>query len=640
MAYSIDFSGPVTRSKTTVSTGSSAHTTSTTTVSKTQETVLHELTDDGSGGFGTFGTIDYVGKSLNVRLTSQDSRTQSYSSDYEDAESFESTSISGNGGDPGSGSTTKKGGEHTDAAVSEELLAQSTVRVTYAATFASPTRVTESISPPMIVIDLCPYTSDYIVPGSVRFTWMGHVYEDYDGVLVRDRTSTNAGIVAGQLDYSAGLAMVTDYVVDGPATSFVLNSLWTVRQNWTTASIFARTQAAPLAPGGFVMNLSDSAGNAITASADNSGLITGTHLRGRVEYETGIIELQFGDYLDAATLTDAQKAEWWYSASDVGAVQPGKIWRPWPVDPTTLRYNSVSYAYLPLDADILGLDPVRLPPDGRVPIFRVGSYVVIGHTGRIAAATYSAGMTIDCARTRLSRIYLVGADGKLIRSGYSVNLDAGTVTITDVTGWVQPVVIKHRIEEMARVADVQINGTLRLTKQLSHVFPVGSVVSAAMMAGNLRARALPVFDQQSWDGITWADATIGNPASATYNDGAYPVTVTNAGAMTERFALRVLSGGMDVEVIGEHVGNLGTFSRNAEIAPINPASGVPIFRLSPLGWGSGWAAGNVLFVPIVGTYYPFATIRTTQPSEAVGTDFAFELTARGDVDRAPTNPVI
>ena len=184
---------------------------------------------------------------------------------------------------------------------------------------------------------------------------------------------------------------------------------------------------------------------------------------------------------------------------------------------------------------------MRLPPDGRVPIFRVGSYVVISHTGRIAAATYSAGMTIDCARTRLSRVYLVGADGKLIRSGYSVNLDAGTVAITDVTGWVQPVVIKHRIEEMARLADVQINGALRLTKQLSHVFPAGSIVSAAIMAGNLRARALPVFDQQSWDGITWADTTVGNPASATYNDGAYPVIVTNAGAMTERFALRVLS---------------------------------------------------------------------------------------------------
>lgn len=632
--------GPVTHAKTTVSTGSSTHSTSTTTVSKTQETVLHQVTDDGAGGFGPFGTIDYAGKSLNLRLTSQDSRTQAYASDYEDAETFESTSMSGAGGDPGSGSSSKKGGEHTDAAMSEELLAQSTVRVTYATTFASPEHVAESITPPMVVIDLCPLTADYVVPGSVRFTWMGHVYEDYDGVLVRDRTANSQGIVAGQLDYSAGLAMVTDYVVDGPASSFTLNSLWTVRQNWTTASIFARTQAAPLAPAGLVMNLSDAAGNSITATADTSGLITGPHLRGRVEFETGIIELQFGDYLDAASLTDAQKAEWWYSADDVGAVEAGKIWRPWPVDPTTLRYNSVAYSYLPLDADILGLDPVRLPPDGRVPIFRVGTYVVIGHTGRIPAATYSAGMTIDCGRDRLSRVYLVGADGKLIRTGYAPDLDAGTIVVSDVTGWVQPVVIKHRVEEMARLADVQISGVLKLTKQLSHAYPSGSVVSAAIMAGNLRARALPVFDQASWDGVTWADDTIGNQAPATYNDGAFPVAVTNAGAMTERFALRVLSGGLDVEVIGEHVGNIGTYSRNTDIAPINPVSGEPYFTLRAAGWGNGWAAGNVLFLPTVGAYYPVAAIRTVQPSEAVGTDYAFEIAARGDVDRAPTNPVI
>ena len=110
--------------------------------------------------------------------------------------------------------------------------------------------------------------------------------------------------------------------------------------------------------------------------------------------------------------------------------------------------------------------------------------------------------------------------------------------------------------------------------------------------------------------------------------------------MTERFALRVLTGGTDVEVIGEHVGNLGTFSRNTAIAPINPIAGAPYFTLAAAGWGAGWVPGNTLFLQTVGTYYPMAVIRATQPSEAIGTDYAFELTERGDVDRAPTNPVI
>lgn len=605
-----------------------------------QETMLHELTDNGLGSFGNYGTVNYAGKSINVRLVDLAAKTDGYKSDYEDAATFETTSIGGGGGDPGSTTATKKGGEYGDNGVSEQVLADSTLSVTYCKGFTGSIANSFSYAPSAVTIDLCPYTTDYIVPGSVRFTWMGHIFEDYDGVLIRDRTGSNPGFVAGQLDYSSGIAKVFDYVVDGPASAFTLDSLWTVRQNWTTASIFMRTQAAPLKPGGVVLNLSDSQGNSITALGDVDGSISGTHLRGKIDYQFGLLELQFGDYVPDSALTPEQKAEWWYDAAEVGAVEAGKIWRPWPVDPTTLRYNSVAYLYLPLDADIIGLDPVRLPPDGRVPIYRVGSYVVIGHTGVVPAATYAAGQTINCARERLSRVYLVGADGQLIRTGYTPNLDAGTIAVTDVTGWVQPVTVKHRIEQMARVADVQIDGTLKLTKQLAHVFPAGSVVSSAIMAGNLRARALPVFDQQTWDGVAWSDITIGNPAPATYNDGAFPVVVTNKGAITERFALRVLTGGTDVEVIGEHVGNLGTFSRNTAIAPINPISGVPYFTLAAAGWGAGWVPGNTLFLPTVGTYYPMAVIRATQPSEAIGTDYAFEITERGDIDRAPVNPVI
>ena len=626
----------------TSTTTSSAHSRVSYNTSKTQDTVRHTLTDDGAGTFGPDGTINYAGKTLNVRFVSLDSKTEGYKSDHEDAKAFETSSMGGGGGDPGSTTNSSKGGDYVDAAVGEQVLAASTVTVTYAETFAAAQTHSMTWTPPPATIDLCPYTADYIVPGSVRFTWMGHVFEDYDGVLVRDRTGANPGFVAGQVDYSSGVARVFDYVVGAgtSATTFTLDSLWTVRQNWTTASIFMRTQAAPLKPAGVVLNLADAEGNSITAMGDIDGTISGTHLRGKIDYEFGLLELQFGDYLDDATLTPEQKAEWWYSAADVGAVQAGKIWRPWPVDPTTLRYNSVSYFYLPLDADIIGLDPVRLPPDGRVPIYRVGSYVVIGHTGVVPAATYAANQTINCARTRLSRVYLVGADGQLIQGGYTVNLDAGTVTVTDVTGWVQPVTVKHRIEQMARVADVQVNGTMKLTKQLAHDFPVGSMVSSAIMAGNLRARALPVFDQQSWDGVTWSDITVGNPAPSSYNDGAFPIVVTNAGAMTERFALRVLTGGTDVEVIGQNVGNLGTFSRNTAIAPTNPIAGAPYFTLAAAGWGAGWVPGNTLFLQTVGTYYPMAVIRATQPSEAIGTDYAFELTERGDVDRAPTNPVI
>lgn len=602
-------------------TSGSIHSSSTYKTGRLQETVVHELTDNGSGGLGDFGTVNYAEKQLNVRFLDLSARTEGYKSEFEDASAFEQ---------PGANSSSsKKGGEYGDTSVSEQILAQSTVTVTYAADFASTVAGAYSYAPPVVTIDLCPYTTDYIVPGSVRFTWMGQVFEDFEGVLYRGRTPTAPGFVAGQINYSSGIATVTDYVVSGPATSFSLDSLWTVRQKWTTASIFGRTQSAPIKPGGWQMTLVDSQGNQITAQGDLQGVVTGPHVRGKVEHQTGIFELQFGDYVLDTSLTDAQKAEWWYDADDVGAVEPLKIWRPWPVDPTTLRYNCVTFSYLPLDADVIGIDGTRLPPDGRVPMFRRGDYVVVAHEGVIGPTSVSSGQTINCARTRLSRVYIENAQGGLIETGWSVDLDAGLVSIADTTGWVQPVKIVHRIEQMARASDVQINGDITLTKQLSYDFPEGSVVSSAAMVGTLRARVSHTFSQPSWTN-EWSDAPIGGEALAKYSG---TISVSNDGAMTERWFLRIKNGGTDFECIGEHLGNIGTGNINTDFAPINPVSGAPYFTLPALGWGGSWAAGNILRINTVGAIASYAVVRCVQPSEATGTHYEFGLLTRGDIDR-------
>jgi hypothetical protein len=328
------------------------------------------------------------------------------------------------------------------------------------------------------------------------------------------------------------------------------------------------------------------------------------------------------------------ESEPWYLADNVRG--DGKIFRPEPVAASTMRYSAVAYSYLPIDASILGLDPVRLPQDGRVPMFRVGGYVVVGHTGKIGPVTVSNGQTINCARTRLSRLRVVGNNGLVINTGYTTDLDAGTVTFTDVSGYSQPVTIEHRVEDMVRVRDVQINGTLSLSRALSHDFPVpGSYVSGALVAGNLKARVSALWDQATWDGVTWVDYQVGSAATASYNDTVAPVEVTNAGAITQRWALRFTSSST-FDVIGENVGNLGNYSINADCAPINPISGQPYFTIRAIGWGLGWAAGNVLRINTVGAMYSYAAVRTVQPSAAAGTDFKFELLVRGDVDRPPS----
>lgn len=626
---------PSIHSKTTnISGSSSTYLTTTKSSSKTVDITEHNLTDDGEGGLGDYGTINYVGQTMTVKLTDPSSSTSGYSSDYENASDFENLTQTGGLGNTstgGGGSSSMKGGESISSSVAEEVLAGSSVSVTYATSFASPTSHTTTFKPGEVVIDLLPYTADYLVPNSVRFTWMGHVYEDYDGELVRDRTENDLGVSAGYIDYEGGLAYVTDWIVDGSPTNFTLQSCWTVRHDWTTASIFMRTQAAPVAPSGFVMNLTDAEGQSITVTGDMDGLLTGPNIRGRVEYETGVVEMQFGSFVDPLSLTDAERAEWWYDANDIGAVEEDLIWKPHPVDPTTLRYNTVAYLYLPLDADILGVDPVRLPSDGRVPIFRNGGFAVVGHTGTITQSVSNLDV-VDCGRTRLSRVKVLGNDGVQIHTGFTVDLEAGTVTFSDVSGYDQPVRVEHRIEDMVLVSDVQINGTLGFTRQLTHDYPVpGSYISSALVSADLRSRVSHVFDQATWNGTLWQDTVDGLEATGTYNHALYPITVTNAGAVTERWAIRFTST-TAFQIIGEHVGVIGTGTINGLTAPLNPATGSPYFTIPEEGWGSGWATGNILRINTVGAMYPFWMVRTVQQGAEGDGDYQFSVLLRGDVD--------
>ena len=616
-------------------TTSAKHSVKTTTTSDSQELVLHQLTDDTStGGLGAWGTVDYVGKIVNVKLVDKTKTTNSYNSDYENAEAFESSLV---GAPETTGSSSRLGGQYSTAAVGEEVLAATSVRVSYTVGSPSPTAVTESIEAPGISFDLCPYTKDQVVPNSVRFTWMGHVYEDYDGVIVRDRTTVDPGTVSGTMNYENGIAVLTDYVVGPSPQTVTVQSLWTTRRSWLTASIFMRTQAAPLRPTGFVMNLSDSQGNAITATGDTLGAITGTHLRGKITYETGEVELQFGDYVLDSSLSADQKAEWWYDADDVGVVQAGRIWRPWPVDPTTLRYNSVAYFYLPLDAELLGIDPVRLPQDGRVVIYQPGGRAVVGHTKVGTPVTVSNGQTIDLARVRLSRVRVIGDDGATINTGYTADLEAGTVTFTNVSGYSQPVTIEDRIEDMVLITDVGIDGSLKFGRQVTHAYPVpGSYVSSALMTGDLRSRNSVLFDQASWDG-SWVDTQVGSAATGTYNDILSPIEVSNVGASTERFALRFTST-TAFQIIGEHVGVIGTGTITTDTSPINPATSEPYFTVRALGWGTGWSVGNILRINTVGALFPLWIARTVQPGPEAGINYSFSLLTRGSVDRPPSAP--
>lgn len=467
----------------------------------------------------------------------------------------------------------------------------------------------------------------------VTFTVGGNSYVTQGtNVVENPNPSTGVGTVVGAIEPATGNVTLTGVQISSPtAVENLTVAIAPPVSSATCDKITIRTASAPLRPGSVSVSWTSpspspfGADSNHTATANLDGYFDTDDVIGIVDYERGVIQLWFTTAYIRSVGGDLPLSNF----SNLGI--PGVTTRKsWMARTASLRYNAVAYSYLPLNADLLGVDPVRLPSDGRVPIFRPGGFVVVGHTGEITA-TVSNGQTVNCARTRLSRVRVIGDNGAVINTGYSADLNAGTVTFSDVSGYSQPVTIQHRIEDMVMTSDVQINGQLTFTRALTHDYPVGSYVSSALVAGDLRARVSVVFDQATWNGSSWLDAVSGAAAVATFNDAQFPITVTNRGALTERWIVQ-FTNTTAFNVIGEHVGVIATGNVSTNCAPLNPATNVPYFTIPAGGWGAGWTTGNVLRFNTIGSIFPVWCVRTVQQGPETVTDDNFTILVRGDID--------
>lgn len=452
--------------------------------------------------------------------------------------------------------------------------------------------------------------------------------QEIDGTLTRNPSTTSgAGTPSGSVAALLGAVSLTSWTTG--VSSLISNWRAVIAPPSTTpeapfmsvSSIF-RTAASPLRPASLSVLGTMQDGTTFNVTAALDGTINGTRVKGKIDYQYGLVTLFFVNPLGDPSFN--------VDLSFLGIAGLTTI----PVDLVqlnTIRYNAVAFSYLPLDATILGIDPVRLPTDGRVPIFRPGGFAVVGHTASITA-TVSNAQTINCGRVRLSRVRVIGDNGVVINTGYTTDLEAGTVTFTDVTGYSQPVTIEHRIEDMGVVREVQINGEISFTRPLTHTYPLGSYVSSALIAGDLFARVPLVFDQASWN-ATWSDLLVGGAATATFNIAQYPIVVSNRGAIAERWIVR-FTNTTAFEVIGENVGVIAVGNTSTDCSPVNPSTSVPYFTIPALGWGAGWATGNVLRFNTIGAQFPVWVVRTIQQGPETVPDDTFTLLIRGDVDQA------
>jgi hypothetical protein len=505
------------------------------------------------------------------------------------------------------------------------------VRAEYRSTDSETSKT--AVGPPALRYTLTPGYSDKIATGSIKFTLKGLTYVDRNGSMYHtENLSTGTATLCGTVDYITGVVDLTTWGATTSMATTVQDCL-SFYGNASNSQFTFRLAGSPIRSGSFYVQATALDGTLLTASASSNGYITGTKARGLFVYSVGLCFVEFGQMVNAA----ANVSQPWYRAENVVG---GQIWEPLEVDPASLTYNAVVVTSLPLNADILGLDPVRLPSDGRVPIFKTGDVAVVhGKRTTVLPNPVTAGSTYPLgtagSANNLAEAWVEDAVFKRVPTQrYAINKVTGTITIaadfnptTEV--FVLPLTVTYRLEDMVLLSDVQINGQLSLTASLSRDYLAGDYVSSAMLFGDMNARATLFRDQLTWTGA-WSDLLQGSSATAEYNLIDYPVEVLNQNAVTERWRLSFTST-TAFQLIGENLGQIATGNITTDLTISNQLTGLPYFTLRAAGWGSGWVAGNQIRFNTKAAGAPIWLTRTILPGASLEGD-SFMVQMRGDVD--------
>lgn len=479
---------------------------------------------------------------------------------------------------------------------------------------------TEDVPAPQVELALLPSVADAIVPGSLLFQWGAEQYIDRDGILYKNIDSkTNAGIAVGSVDYAGRTARLATWPANSSAPIERLACL-TAAVGFSTTYLFFRTPGSPLRPASMqITAVRTDTAEVITAMSDINGKFNSGVIHGEVDAQTGIARIVFTNNPEDLT-----------GASDVQVIS------------SLIRYNAVVQTSLPMSAELLGLDPVRLPADGRVPIYRDGDVLVIHHTGQTVISPV-AGDTVVLNRQDQAEIYVIDSkENRLDPAQYSVDREAGTLTwanpvlIQDEGGepLTPPLTICDRVEHMTVCTEAQITGLVSINSPMPWDMPAAETfVSSALTWGDMQARLYRWFTQKTWSTGTpnWTDFPIGDQTTAQYNQLNYPPVVANMGSISGKWAL-VFTDSTSFQIVEEKLGVIAVGNIANDSTPMNPATNTPYFTIRKQGWGSGWAAGNAVRFNTDACLGPAWVVRTVLAGKGTVKDDNFRLQVRGDAD--------
>lgn len=450
--------------------------------------------------------------------------------------------------------------------------------------------------------------AENLVTGSLMFTDSGNVFIDRDGVLWKNPDSrTGAGTRVGRVESEAGRVIISD--PKGLTGNVDINAGAALSSRAFISSATWRTPGSPIKAANLLVKGQAADGTMYTASLGADGAITGLLGTGSADVSSGLVTMQF----------------------------------PRPIAANSLVYSTVILTSIPLDSDAIGLDPVRLPPDGKVPIFSDGVGVVIGHTATRDIGTPTAGQEVDCGRDYIAELWFTDSAGKKLSAAqYTENRDAGTVTMKSPLSLVDaadaaltpPLTLHHRIEHRSLLLDVQPNGDLTLAIALQQAYPAGeSYVSSYLPQGDRYASWDNLFTQQTWDSANpnWGHTPVGTGILAAYNAIDYPPEVNNEGTVDDEWLFKFTSQ-TTYDVISRDRGLISSGTTTTDLTLVNPNTGTPYLVLRKEGWSAGWVTGNVLRLTTISALAPIWLLRCVSIGVATHPDDQFEYMQYGDGD--------
>ncbi len=362
----------------------------------------------------------------------------------------------------------------------------------------------------------------------------------------------------------------------------------------TTSATFSIAISEPILDS-FYVQVETTQGSLISGSADSNGAVTGTGVSGTVSGT--LVSLTF--------------------TSDVNL--------------STLLYNVDEIIRLTPPADIYKLNPLRIPNNGRVAIFREWGTVMIQHSQFQAVTTPTAGDKMN-VRANTSFVQITDKDGKSLWTPtddhYEVNLETGVVTIkSDFTGFTAPFVLTDTVGELALTASVDSNTSMTVASALTRAYPIGSTVSSVQNLGDMQARAANVRDMSSWSDNWDVDGT---PVDANLNVIDFPIEVSNADAINEEWVL-VFTSATAFRFVGRNVGQVATGDTLNDFSPLNSTTQRPFLTIRAGAFGSGgFNAGEAVRFNTVAASSPVMAVRSVQTGHSQITTDKTTIAFRGN----------